>query len=312
MSPVPAPRTLDLITYTAPAGWKVEEKGGSIGRHVVVSRANTVDYCMIVIYSSTPASHDLNASFAAEWQGVALQTLAAVPTPVPTLRTVGDADAAIGSALSTASGRPAMGMLIVVDAGSSVVSILIVSPSPTVFQADRPAIDAMLKTMAVRRVNSQPAPAPPANDGRLLVPAPTRVMVMADLAGQWGRNDGINTTYVDRHTGAYAGTDSIHFTEKWVFTADGTVSLDFFGIQNGRKIVEKSSGRVTLSAAGILAIRMTNEQRYVLRGWLDASDMTVMTLNGPWYDGDIPASILTNPAQGTNLDQRWVRLRVAT
>ena len=36
--------------------------------------------------------------------------------------------------------------------------------------------------------------------------------------------------------------------------------------------------------------------------------MTVMTLNGPWYDS-IPPAILSNPAQGANLDQRWVRMR---
>ena len=142
--------------------------------------------------------------------------------------------------------------------------------------------------------------------GKLVIPPPTRTIVVADLAGEWGITEGINTTYVDRYTGVYAGTDSLHFTEKWILTANGTISSDFFGIQNGRKIAEKSTGVVTLSSAGILIIKMKNEQKYVLRGWLEGPNMTVMKLNGPWY-GEIPADVLSNPEKGWNLDKIWVR-----
>jgi hypothetical protein len=86
------------------------------------------------------------------------------------------------------------------------------------------------------------------------------------------------------------------------------IALDFFGLQNGRKLVEKSTGVVTLSSAGVLVITMTDERSCVLRGWLEGPTMTVMTLNGPWYE-DIPAAILTNPDQGWNLDKYWVRMR---
>ena len=148
-----------------------------------------------------------------------------------------------------------------------------------------------------------------AGGGRLVIPAPTRTIVIADLAGEWGHDDGISTTYVDRTTGAYVGTDSLRFTEKWLITAKGAISLDFFGIQNGRKIVEKSAGVVTLSADRILVIRMSNEQRYLLRGWLETPAMTVMKINGPWYADGIPADIISNPAQGVNLDKTWARLK---
>ena len=52
---------------------------------------------------------------------------------------------------------------------------------------------------------------------------------------------------------------------------------------------------------------MTNRQRYVLRGWLERPELTIMKLNGPWYDSPIPANIFTNPEQRANLDQHWVR-----
>lgn len=35
--------------------------------------------------------------------------------------------------------------------------------------------------------------------------------------------------------------------------------------------------------------------------------MTIMTLNGPWYDAPIPSNIFSNPERGANLDQNWVR-----
>lgn len=306
-SEAPTTRVLDLVSFMPPPGWNVEEKGGGIGQHVVMSRTSTASYCMVAIYAGTASSADLNASFAAEWKSVALQSIDPTPAPTPERRTVGDAQAAIGGATSTIKGQPVLAMLVVLDAGTSVVSMLILTPTIEAFDAYNAEVQALFASIAVRRVALSVAPATPGGSP-LVIPPLTRKYVIADLAGEWGRNDGINTTYVDRYSGAYAGTDSLHFSEKWVITTQGKISLDFFGIRNGKKIVENSTGVVTLSEAGILVITMTNEQRYVLRGWLDAPNMTVMTLNGPWYE-TIPPEILSNLQQGGNLDKKWVRLK---
>lgn len=114
---------------------------------------------------------------------------------------------------------------------------------------------------------------------------------------------------MDRSTGVYAGSQFPHFTNKWTFSRNGGVSLDFFGLRNGEKIKEKSNGTAAL-ASGILVIRMNNMQRYVFRGWLELPDMTIMRLNGPWYNDPIPADVLSNPEQGVNLDQTWVRKKL--
>jgi len=301
-------RGLDLVSFTPPPAWNVEEKGSGVGQHTIMSRTSTTSYCMVVIYAGTTASADLNASFAAEWESVARRSIDPTPAPTPDRRTVGDAQAAIGGATATIKGQPVLAMLVVLDAGTSVVSLVILTPSIEAFDAYNAEVQALFASIAVRRVNALSVAPQTPEGGPLVIPPPTRKYVIADLAGEWGRNDGINTTYVDRYSGAYAGTDSLHFSEKWTITAQGKISLDFFGIRNGKKIVENSAGVVTLSDAGILVIRMTNEQRYVLRGWLDAPHMTVMTLNGPWYE-IIPPQILSNPQQGGNLDKKWVRLK---
>lgn len=86
------------------------------------------------------------------------------------------------------------------------------------------------------------------------------------------------------------------------------ITLDRFALHNARKIVEKSKGTVTLSN-GILMIKIQNPQQYVLRGWHDGPNGTVMVLNGPWYEEGVPARILSDPEYGTNQDKRWLRKR---
>ena len=85
--------------------------------------------------------------------------------------------------------------------------------------------------------NTAPAKAPALqydDSVHLIIPLPTRQLTMADLAGEWGESEGINVRYVDRYTGTYAGTDSLHYKSKMTLTAEGGYFDDFYAIQNGR------------------------------------------------------------------------------
>lgn len=294
----------EMVSYTAPAGFQSVQKPDGGGR-IEFTKASRDNYCLMAMYASTPAGQSLEESFAAEWEAVAVKSIRRVAAPVPAVKATGNTRAAIGRAESTSGGQPVSAMLIVLDAGARVVSLLVLTPTLSAYDAYAAEVEGMLRTMTVER-RGEGSPAPTSAGGRLVIPPVGRSLTIADLAGDWGHNDGITTSYVDRATGAYAGTDSIHFTNRWTISKDGGIALDFFGIRNGKKIVEKSSGTVVLTG-GVLAITMSNRQRYVLRGWLELPDMTIMKLNGPWYDAPIPASILSNPEQGTNLDQTWVR-----
>jgi hypothetical protein len=159
------------------------------------------------------------------------------------------------------------------------------------------------------------APAPPVQtaaplrdeSGRLIIPLPTRQLTIADLVGEWGQNDGINTRYVYRDSGTYAGAESLHFTAKMTITAQGGYANDFFAIENGKKIKEDTTGTVAV-AGRILVIKQGNTKKYVIRGWLELPDMTILEICGPWYNDDvIPAEYFTNPDKGANLDKKWVR-----
>ncbi len=90
-------------------------------------------------------------------------------------------------------------------------------------------------------------------------------------------------------------------------TAGGGYFNDFYAIQNGKMIKEKTGGSFAISGR-ILVIKENNLRKYVIRGWLELPDMTILEVCGPWYNDDvIPAEIFSNPNQGANLNSKWIR-----
>jgi hypothetical protein len=295
-----APRTFDLVTYTTPDGWNVDESRRDL---VSLSHATTTSYCMVSIYAGTPAVGDLEACFAAEWKGVMLRTIDEVAAPAVTQGTVGNTRAALGGTPATIKGAPAVAMLTVLDAGASVVSIVTLASSMPAFEGCNPDLQRLLGGLTVRRVDAAPA-----GDGKLVVPRPTRALTLADLAGEWKHEDRISTTYVDRNTGAYAGSDNLAFREGWTITSKGAVTSDFFAIRNGKKILEKTAGTIAVLPNAILEVRVGSPAQYVIRGWLETPGLTVLKIVGPFYlpEGVTPEH-LGDTDKGSNLSQYWIR-----
>ncbi len=301
----PAARIFDRVTYTAPEGWNVEETGRGF---VSISSLGADRYCLVAIYDSEPASGDLAASFATEWKNVALQTIDPMAAPAHTVGGVGNTRAAMGGALATIKGTPAAAMLIVLDAGASVVPILILSSSTEAFATYDAEVKSMLGSLVIRTADAAaPQPAPDATSGKLVIPPPSRPLTLADLAGEWQHEDRISTTYVDRQTGSYAGSDNLAFRETWVISAKGEITSHFFAIRNGKKMLDKNTGVIKVSAGRILDIKIGAASQYVVRGWLEVPSMTVLKITGPFYNGEIPQNVLDNPEQGANLNKHYIR-----
>ena len=142
--------------------------------------------------------------------------------------------------------------------------------------------------------------------GKLIVPLPTRQLTVADFAGEWGEDASrVTTNYVYRSSGNYAGSDNLTFRSKMTITKDGGYINDFFAIQNGKKIIDKTNGTISVSGR-IFAITQADTQLFVIRGWLELPDMTIMIICGPLYENDLRRHI-ENPEQGANLNNIWVR-----
>ncbi len=148
------------------------------------------------------------------------------------------------------------------------------------------------------------------SNGNLIIPQPRSPLTVADLAGEWGQESGlITTTYVDRSDGSYAGSDHLAFRSKMSITSSGEYKNDFFAVRNGKKEIDNTTGTIRVVGSTIF-IKETGLTKYVVRGWLELPNMTILTICGPWFDDqEIPSEIFTNPEQGANLNKNWVRIK---
>lgn len=295
---------LGIVRYTPPATWTRTAQQNVVAFSDVNQK--TGSFCIITLYGATPGTGNPQGDFKREWNNLVVKTLNAEPNPkTETEVDDGWTATAAGTAVDFNGGK-ALALLTVLSNGDRTVSILAVFNHPS-YETQLVAFNSSLEfDKAVAAVAPPPA-GPQLQDGKLVIPMPSRQLTIADIAGEWGETAGLNTRYVDRYTGTYAGFESLHFRNKMTFTAAGGYANDFFAINNGRKVNENTLGRVSINGR-VLSITERNTAKYVIRGWLELPDMTVLTVCGPWYDNDvIPDAIFSNPDQGANLDKNWIR-----
>src|SRR5690242_7012258 len=120
-----ADRTFDIVSLKTPKGFDVVEKPDGGGRLEITKWAPD-NWCSVVVYASAPAGASLEASFAAEWQAVAVRSIAPVPAPAVSTQTIGNTRAAVGSADSKNNGGyPTWLRQIVLDGGDRIMTILV-------------------------------------------------------------------------------------------------------------------------------------------------------------------------------------------
>lgn len=307
---------LGAVRYTTPQGWTKSAKEHA----VVLSDVNPAEgkFCFITLYAATVSEGTPQKDFAREWNERVVKPWGGEANP----KTVTEPDngwtAIAGGAPINFNGNKAFAFLTVTSGFGKTVSVLGVLNDDYYL----PALQAFVEKMDIDRTmspattattaaGSASSAAPVQYDayGHMIIPLPTRQLTTADLAGQWGEAASFHQRYVYRDSGNYAGAESLTFKSKMTLTADGGFYNDFYAIQNGKLIKEKTGGAFAVSGR-ILAINEGNPKRFVIRGWLELPDMTVLEVNGPYYKDDvIPAEIFNNPAQGANLNQQWVRKR---
>ena len=301
---------LGEIKYAAPAGFAKTAKEHAVVFSLIDQAKG--NFCFITLYAAGPSSGSPQQDFLSEWKTRVVEPWGGAGNPKTETAPDNGWTATAGGAQIDFQGNKAFAFLAVISGFGKTVSVLGVLNDESYL----PKLQAFVETMDIdKTVAATPVAAPAAaapalqydSYGHLLIPAPTRQLTVAEIAGQWGESDGINVTYVNRYSGTYAGTDSLHYKSKMTFSADGGYYNDFYAIQNGKMIKEKSNGSITINGR-VLSIRQNNLAKYVIRGWLELPDMTIFEVCGPWYDDDvIPQEIFNNPAQGANLNRKWVR-----
>lgn len=150
-------------------------------------------------------------------------------------------------------------------------------------------------------------------DGHIIMPEPKARFTLTDFAGVWEEGGRVSTSYVDRSTGAHAGTDSLAFTIKMTINKDGRYSSDFFEIRNGKTNRDTTTGTIAIDGR-LLSVREHNRiVKYVIRGWMELPNMTILRLaEGPWQNDDvIPANRFTDFSEFSRFFPKthWIRMK---
>ncbi len=298
---------LGIVSYTPPKGWAKTVKENVVGFSEVNQK--TGSFCIITLYGVTASSGNPDGDFTREWNNLAVKNLNAKANPETEKQTADGWTIIAGASAVDSDGIKGAAFLTVISGFGKTVSVL------TVFNAES-YMSQIAGFISGIDLDKTVAPATtPTNqptydsNGKLIVPVPTRQLTVADFEGEWGEDASrVTTNYVYRSSGGYAGSDSISFRSKMTITKDGGYINDFFAIQNGKKIIDKTNGSISIDGL-VFSITQNNTAKYVIRGWLELPEMTIMILCGPIaYNNDlIPENIFTNPNQGANLNNTWVR-----
>lgn len=301
------------ITYSAPKGWEKAAKDHAVVFSEIDQKAG--NFCFITLYAASASEGSPQKDFAREWKLRVIEPWGGEANPKTVTEPDGGWTAIAAGAQIDFQGNKAFAFLTVVSGFGKTVSILGVLNDdsylpPLQAFVEKLNIDKTIASSTTTTASGSASSTGPLqydDFGRLIIPLPTRQLTLADLAGNWGEAESLNLRYVDRVTGRYAGADSITYKSKMTFTADGGFYDDFYAIQNGKLIKEKTAGSIGIDGR-ILVIKQRNVAKYVIRGWLELPDMTILEVCGPWYDNDvIPAEIFSNPMQGANLNRKWSR-----
>ena len=301
---------LGIVRYAPVKGWTrtLKENVVAFSEH----NQTKGTFCIITVYGAAPGAGNPQTNFTREWNNLVLRTMKAEVSPQTDTRVAdGWTMLAGGSAVEAEVGK-ALAFLTVISGSGKTVSILAVFNDPAYVKQIEAFIGAveMDETVAPANNTATAAPATVDSDGNLVIPQPTRQLTIADLAGEWGDNPGrISTTYVDRSTGSHAGTDSLHFTSKWTIDRDGGYTNNFFEVRNGKKLSDITTGTITI-VERLISIKHKHTAKYVVRGWLELPDMTILKVAGPWYDDqEIPEKFFTDFGEDSRffLTTKWVR-----
>jgi hypothetical protein len=306
------PEKLGIVKYTPPPGWTKTQTQ----QHVIafsIRNQTTGGFCIVTLYGATPGTGNAKSDFSREWNNLVIKTMGAAANPETESESADGWTAVGGGGGVNLQGSQGIAFLTVISGFGQAVSVLGVTNDQSYVPQFQAFINGIqMDKIAVTPVENTTAASAATLDreGNLVIPEPSRELTIADLVGAWGDNPGrIATTYVDRSSGAYVGTDSLHFTSNWTIDGSGRYTNDFFEVRNGKKLRDITTGTITI-VGRLISIKHKGTAKYVVRGWLELPNMTILKVAGPWFDDQpIPERMFTDFSEDSRfiLTSKWVR-----
>ncbi len=301
---------LGIVQYTPPAGWTKTSKPNVVG----FSKLNqaTGKYCILTVYGATAGTGNARQDFRREWKNLVIKNMKADANPKTQTEKDGAWTAIAGGSQVELETGKAVGVLTVLSGYNRTISVLAVFND----QVFTKPVSTFIDSIKLDKIVAPPkpvAPQPVMKNGRYVIPNLTRTLSLADLVGVWNENpDRVSTTYVDRSSGAYVGTDSLHYTSEMRVAKNGVYTNNYFAIRNGAKESDTTKGMLSISGHVVSLKRRVNAQRttttrMVVIGWLELPHMTLMKVSSNFFEGNvIPQKLLVNP-DPSDYSGIWVR-----
>jgi len=149
----------------------------------------------------------------------------------------------------------------------------------------------------------------------LIVPTPRRAITQADLRGEWKNTGRSLKGYANTSTGGYAGYSAIVAEQEWIVDAEGGLVSKYNGVHASNtgggtfQVNGDTTGTLVIASDRVITVVRKGSAKtfYLLRGWFVGPELTVMRLNGPYYDAkDINEGARQDRTAG-NIDELWVR-----
>lgn len=266
--------TLDIVTYTPPAGWAKTDKEGA----VVYSDVNkaTGGFCVLTIYSSTTSAGSADKDFANDWNNFVVKPFKADANPKTETQTNSDGwKGTVGSApIETDGGLKGYAILTVFSGFGKTAAILVLLND----QSYAAVADALIagvkldKTQPLAKT-TQPIKTDPVSDDQTdpfpdkpntqpqkpLVGRLKNSITMDDLAGKWEEGGAVVTTTID--SGDTRHTDTSFVGIWYLIGRDGSVESHYQGRTSNQTVRGTSSGTITLSGGHIILTTTAGEGR---------------------------------------------------
>lgn len=272
-------RSFGELSFVVPDGWEYGVEPSA--DYATLSTSQNGQAVALAVFRPLRSTGNPDSDFRAAWAKVVRSMQ--VPEPIYEHKSVAGYQGRYGST-NTADGSHYV-HLYVLEAGESVIPVLVIPPDRQSFNSLEPVISLFVE--GVRRLPLKAQP-------------PKTSITIADLVGEWRSSGDSSLNYVTP-SGAYAGSSTVAHGVSYTIASDGSYRSQFAGVTNRQIVRGHSVGTVELGA-GTIGFRERGGKlsRYHFLSYQTAlNGATVLSLLADQYE--------VNAANVSFYGEKWVR-----